>query len=196
MNSMGMLTDQDLLILERLSDECGHPLWDLSEIKARDKFSDQKSARTHARNIKGNLLKRLNRLEELEYIYTAKRKSTRWNSRSKNLDEYPYYINKNLKVLNKIQYDLADPIEGKIWYYDKTHYIEQKEYNKQKWDYMKNHEEAPDISNNHLKARQALNSFIHLYFWCDKIKKEIDDVVKNHRVRYDFILLGNANPSM
>jgi len=189
-----ILTDQDLLILEQLSDERGHPLWDLSETMARDKFGYQTSARTHARNIKGNLLKKLTRLEELEYIYKIERKSTRWNTRSKKIAEYPYYINKNSRVLYKIQHDLADPIEGKIWRYDKTHYIEQKEYDKQKWDSMKNHEEAPDISNSHLKARQGLTSFIHLYFWCDKIKKEIDDVVKTHRARYDSFSLVTRIP--
>ena len=76
--------------------------------------------------------------------------------------------------MNKIQEDLTkDPHDGWIWYYDKIHYIEEKK--------SKLGEER---SEEHVKAHGLLTNYIHLYLWCNKIKKEIDDIVQKHGSRY------------
>ena len=110
---MDKLTEKDLLILEQLSDDYGHPLWMISESIARDKFPEAKSVRSKAKNEQPNLYRRMTKLEELEYVYTVRRNSTRWDSRSKGMQEYPYYINKNLDTLQRIQNAIADQIDGR-----------------------------------------------------------------------------------
>jgi hypothetical protein len=94
----------------------------------------------------------------------------------------PLYINKFIDNMNKIQYDLADPIDGRIWYYDRVHYIEEKK------------SDSREISEKHFKAHVLLTEFIYLYIWCEQIKREIDEVVDTYRVRFNSFSLVTPIP--
>jgi hypothetical protein len=94
------------------------------------------------------------------------------------------YINKFIDNINKIQDLLADRVDGRIWHYDKIHYIEEK---KAKIG------EKP--SEEHVNAHHLLNEFIHLYLWCDQIKRELDEIVEDQRVHFDsFCLITQIPP--
>ena len=94
------------------------------------------------------------------------------------------YIKKLNDNMYKIQEDLANPIEGRIWYYDKIHYIEEKKANIRE-----------KLSEEHVKAHCLLTEFIHLYLWCDQIKREINEIVEDHRVYFDsFCLITQIPP--
>lgn len=92
------------------------------------------------------------------------------------------YINKFIDNMHKIQHDLADEIEGRIWYYDKIHHIEHAKMRSRK------------TSEKHAKAHGVLTSFIHLYIWCNQIKKEIDSLVTTHKQHYDSFCLVTQPP--
>jgi len=93
------------------------------------------------------------------------------------------YIKKLNNNMYKIQEDLANPIEGWIWYCDKIHYIEEKK--------AKIREK---LSEEHVKAHCLLTEFIHLYIWCDQIKREINEVVEDHRIYFDSFCLRTQIP--
>lgn len=196
---MEILSADDLLILERISDDCGHPLWELSEIAVRDEADSllgPKDVQFKAKNKKGNLNKKLKEWERLGYVYKIKRKSTRWNTRSPNMYEYPYYINKSSDTLHKIQHCIADPIEGKIWIHDEINYVEQKKYNKIQEDYItsSDNDEGPSISDKHHEARTFITRFMLLYFWCDKIIEKCQDLLEEPNTRPSFSLINPVPP--
>jgi hypothetical protein len=96
----------------------------------------------------------------------------------------PLYINKFIDNMNKIQHTLADPIDGRIWHYDRVHYIEGKKMGLG---------EIP--SEEHVKAHGLLAEFTYLYIWCDQIKREINEVVETYRGHFDsFCLVAQIPP--
>ena len=191
---MDKLTEKDLLILEQLTDDCGHPLWMLSETAVVNKIPGVEYAQFNAKNKKGNMYRRMTRLKELEYVYTVERNSTRQKTRSKNMPEYPYYINKDMDMLFGIQTAIADPLDGAIWKYDDTHRIEQEKYNKLKWNCKTENGVASPISDKHLEARHYLCSYIHLFFWCDLYIGYIRGIYLSGLARGDFSLLTPVPP--
>ena len=190
-----ILTDQDLVILEFLSDDCGHPLWNLAETLTShplwkssktlviNNSLSSKSSRQLAKKLKGNLLKRLDRLETKGYIYRIPRKSTRWKTRSPGADEYPYYINKNISSIDKIQFHLADQIEGRLWYYNNIHHIEERKTGV-----------GNEITEEHAKVHGLRGEFVHLWSWCDQVRREISEVVQENGSRVDSFCLVTPIP--
>ena len=97
----------------------------------------------------------------------------------------PLYINKFIDNMHRIQDDLANPIDGRIWHYNKIHYIEEKKA-----------KVGRELSDEHVKAHGLLAEFIHLYLWCDQIKIEIDEIVEDHRGHFDsFCMITQIPPN-
>jgi hypothetical protein len=166
------LTDQQLTALDILSMDCGFTNQELTE------WLRKKKGNIHNKVTKPLLEKGL--IYQIGKIYPKPNKKL--------------YINKCFKIINKIRHDLADPIEGRIWYYEKIHYSEQKEYEKRKWDCIRNQKELPPISDKHLQARTFLLSFIHLQLWCDKSIDEMQSLLRESYVRGSFCLLTPIPP--
>lgn len=188
------LTDMQLEALDILSEDCGITNRKLTrQLKESDissMLTEQELTKSLERIEKseGNVFNKVTKpLLEQGMIYQVKG------------EKYPnklLYINKSRDNMLKIQHDLADPLEGRIWYYDRIHYKEQTEFEKRKWDYLNDHDAAPDISDKHAEARSLLMSFIHLYLWCDKIYKEIHAMLFEGDTWSGFSLVTQIPPCM
>ena len=135
-------------------------------------------------------------MNEESIIYCpGKRNTTRKGSNEPKKSEVPYYINKNSEVLDKIQHDLANHFTGKIWYYERIYNSEQIELNKKRSiDMIQNNKDETTVSDKHSEATHFLQAYIHLYLWCNKFIKEINNLSYEPNVRIPFCLLDTARP--
>lgn len=163
------LTDTQIEALDFLSMDCGLTNRELTRWMDK-KESDEGNTRT---KITKPLL-------ESGIIYQVKRK-------------YPnkfLFIIKSYKNIYKLKNELADPIFGKIQFYKKAHRIEQIEYEKKKYNYMREHEAPPEISDTHLEIRHILGKCIHLYKWCNEIEKDLHAQTSKRNTKANFSLLS------
>jgi len=168
------LTDQQLEALDILSMDCGLTNRKLTSLLGKNEREEG--------NIRNKVTKPL---LSWGMIYQVKA-------------EYPnklLYINKSYENIHEILRAISDPICGRLLCYDRIHFIEQREYDQRKWNYIKNcDDEAPPISDKHLEARSRIESFIHLYLWCKKILEIYQAQLFEPNTRPEFSLISPTPP--
>lgn len=175
------LTDKQLEALGVLSIDCGLTNRELNrrlkELSISSNLTEQEinKALEKIEQNEGNFYKTVTEpLLNQNMIYKTKGK----------YPNEPLYINKFIDNMHRIQDNLANPIDGRIWHYNKIHYIEEKKT-----------KVGRELSDEHVKAHGLLSEFIHLYLWCDQIKREIDEIVEDHRGHFDsFCLITQIPP--
>lgn len=177
------LTDDQLVVLDELSINAGQTSKELNRsleapkilstedeqeiIKVLEKIEKNKS--NFYRDIKKPLL-------DMGMVYQIERPGRRGNIKL-------LYINKFIDNIDTIRRKLTDPDEGRIWHYERIH---RQEHANSEWG---------ETSEKHAEVHGILTSFIHLYYWCAQIRKEIDAMVKDHKLHYDsFCLITQIPP--